>query len=69
MPSSMLQWRLYLPWHWTGLGLSILPGISVLPFHSDGDAPCPTRANFDDFLCATTLEEIEIQKPNTANSK
>jgi Polysaccharide lyase len=40
------------------------PGI-----HRDPHTKSVDTIYFDDFLCATTLEEIEIQKPNTAKSK
>jgi 2-haloacid dehalogenase len=40
------------------------PGI-----HRDPHARSEDTIYFDDFLCATTLEEIAIQEPNTARSK
>jgi 2-haloacid dehalogenase len=40
------------------------PGI-----HRDPHTRSVDTIYFDDFLCATTLEEIEIQKPKTAKSK
>ena len=40
------------------------PGI-----HRDPHTKSNDTIYFDDFLCATTLEEIEIQKPSTVKSK
>jgi Polysaccharide lyase len=40
------------------------PGI-----HRDPHTKSNDTIYFDDFLCATTLDEIEIQKPKTPNSK
>jgi hypothetical protein len=40
------------------------PGI-----HRDPHTKSVDTIYFDDFICATTLEEIEIRKPNATKSK